>query len=215
LNVDDLTQANSRSNYIPSLRLNLLQPGSSNLDALIPMKPFHMILTLRNPLFDPVKVTLATPSRTPGRFQSKITILCPQFEIGQNTDVWDEALSTTDGKEKRRTKTEVAEGQAEAGKVWEKGRNWTSIVLEVVPASLDTRIMDFSRPGTSEKDTNIAEDEDVLEIPVFFRIEYETEANAEDDNSSAVSKVEKEKKEKRELAYWIVLGVGRLAKPSI
>ena len=145
-----------------------------------------MVLTLRNPLFDPVRVTLATPSHTPGPFPSKVTILCPEFEIGQNTDVWDEALSTTDGKEKRRTKTEVAEGQAEAGKVWEKGRNWTSIVLEVVPASGDAR---------SEKD--------ILEIPVFVRVEYESEANAEDDNGSA-------KKEKRELAYWIVLGVGRL-----
>jgi dynactin-4 len=43
-----------------------------------------------------------------------------------------------------------------------------------------------------------AEDEDILEIPVFIRMEWETEGH------------EKEA-EKRELAYWSVLGVGRIA----
>jgi len=51
-------------------------------------------------------------------------------------------------------------------------------------------------------------DADVLELPIFVRLDYEaSEAGdvGEDSNNG------KDKKEKRELAYWSVIGVGRLA----
>ena len=176
-----------------------------------------------------IQVTLATPTRTPGRDGSKVTVLCPQFSVGANTDVWDEALGSSTSlsssltREKRRTKAETLEGvQAEAGKVWERGRNWTSVVIELIPGIL-----------TDEGDKeNEGRDEDcsLLELPVFVRVEYDatTDEGSRDDATSSKSRksggagakeggekeedgVEsKDKKEKRELAYWAVVGVAKV-----
>ncbi|EPE25905.1 dynactin p62 family protein [Glarea lozoyensis ATCC 20868] len=206
-------------NYIPSISIKPLQPLlSTQLQApLVPMKPTQFLLTFKNPLFESVKVNIATPAQTPGRFASKITILCPQFEVGANTDAWEEALR--DGskgveREKRRTKAEASEGQlqAEAGKVWERGRNWVSVVVEVIPASLKPS-PDFLKTEAQRKlaeeggeDDRVREDEDVVEIPVFVRVEWEADTGGEDGGLGK----EKEGREKRELAYWCVLGVGRI-----
>lgn len=208
-------------NYIPTITISPLssqsQPAGSPAQLLTPLKPTQFLLTLKNPLFDPVKITLATPSHTPGRLSSKITILCPQFEVGANIDVWDEAIQDGGDREKRRTTREVGEGQgqAEAGKIWEKGRNWVSVVVEVVPASLQVeRGLAVLRKGLNSVDVGneereIAEDEDILEIPLFVRVEWEADS-ANDETGGGVAK-EKELKEKRELAYWCVLSVGRIA----
>ncbi|KAL3419375.1 dynactin p62 family protein [Phlyctema vagabunda] len=206
-------------NYIPSIVIKPLQPvvaGQSQL--LSPLKPTQFLLTFKNPLFDAVRVSLATPANTPGRFSSKVTVLCPQFEVGANTDVWDEALREGGGKdadrEKRRTRAETNEGQnqAEAGKVWESGRNWVSVVVEVVPALVSTyRGPAFLSEGVERDDSPIKEDEDVLEIPVFIRVEWETDAAHDEHGLGAATTKEKDVKEKRELAYWCVLGVGKIA----
>jgi len=220
------------TNYVPSISIRRLNPSqtgaggssgggslSSLGDFLEPVKPAHFILTFKNPLFDAVKVTLATPAITPGRFASRVTVLCPEFEIDANTDVWDEALkdgsNKRDSKELRRPKTAAEESaaaaaggglQLEVGKIWERGRNWVSIVVEVVPASLRQPV-DGGRVGP------IREDEDVVEVPMFVRVEWETEAGGDDEIPGAGKKEGeggKEGKEKRELAYWVVLGVGRI-----
>lgn len=211
--------------YIPAVSIRpLLLPGLSspplsspsptatapNGNLLLrPLTPAQYLLTFTNPIFDPVKVTLATPATTPGRFASKVTVLCPQFEIDANTDVWDEALRAGGGSagEARRHERLASKGgggsggQAEAGKIWERGRNWVSIVVEVVPASL-------RQGGKGKEEELIGEDEDVLEIPMFVRVEWEVEAAAE--VGSAIGG--KEARERRELAYWCVLGVGRIAR---
>lgn len=201
-------------NYIPSIMIKALQPLSTA--TLVPLKPVQFLLTFKNPLFDVVKVTLATPAKTPGRFSSKVTVLCPQFEVGANTDAWEEALreggNRNSSGEKRRTKAEASEGQhqAEAGKVWERGRNWTSVVLEVVPASLLIEGPEFMRSEEQKRDDGpLREDEDVLEIPVFVRVEWEADAAQEE--GAGLGK-EKDVREKRELAYWCVLGVGKIAR---
>jgi dynactin-4 len=211
-------------NYIPNIAIRALQPSSSGL--LTPLRPTQFLLTFSNPLFDSVKVSIATPARTPGRFGSRVTILCPQFEVGANTDVWDEALGegtgTGSGKdgEKRRTKAEASEGQgqAEAGKIWERGRNWVSVVAEVVPASLRQDGPDFIKSEEQLQDAGpLREDEDVLEIPVFVRLEWEADVAGDEGGGLASSGgasaggKDKEPREKRELAYWCVLGVGRIA----
>ncbi|MCJ1412649.1 hypothetical protein MMC19_006746 [Ptychographa xylographoides] len=192
-------------NYALKMTLKPLQaPSMPLLDpvSLPPSKPVQFLLIVKNPMFDPVKVTLATSAETPGRYASKVTILCPQFDIGANIDYWDEALAA--GAEKRaskisgKPKADPAESEskvAEAGKVWEKGRNWTTVVVEVVCARIPSQ------------DEHLKEDEDVLEIPVFVRIEYEADVAADGEGN-----VEKDKREKRELAYWCVLGVGRIAR---
>jgi dynactin-4 len=203
-------------NYIPSINIKPLQSTSS---LLAPMKPVQFLLTFKNPLFDNVKVTLATPARTPGRFGSKVTVLCPQFEVGANTDAWEEALREDGAKsvsgEKRRTKAEASEGQhqAEAGKVWERGRNWVSVVVELVPASLTIEGPEFMRSEELKRDCGpLREDEDLLEIPVFVRVEWEADAVHDEGSGLATLSKDKEIREKRQLAYWCVLGLGKISR---
>src|SRR3954468_3035264 len=99
-----------------------------NYNALRSGIPIHFLLHVSNPLFDPIHVTLATPATTPGRIQSRVTILCPQFQVGANTDVWDDALTSVSPVKR--------DAQIEAGKIWDRGRNWTSVAIEVVPGFL-------------------------------------------------------------------------------
>lgn len=206
-------------NYIPTMLLKPLDiPPSAisspaphplptvDFNALPPLKALQFLMTLKNPLFDPVKITLATPAHTPGNFNHKVTILCPQFNIGANTDAWDEALAAgeTDGKlsGKFLGSADINNAQsendgtrvAEAGKVWEKGRNWATVVVEVVCAAVDTNCQG-------------EEDDDLLEIPVFVRVEYEADVEKDDGGGG-----EKGGREKRELAYWTVIGVGIVAR---
>ena len=194
-------------NYILTISLKPLQPSPStglpliDLKAIPPLRPSQFLLTLKNPLFDAVKVTLATPVQTSGRYSHKVTILCPDFDIGSNVDQWDEAL----GDEKSRrssklfsiSKVEYAGGDggrvAEAGKVWEKGRNWTTVVVEVVCSNI-------------AESQDLEEDEDLLEIPIFVRMEWEADLEREGNDEA------KSEKEKRELAYWTVVGVGKVGK---
>jgi len=142
---------------------------------------------------------------TPGRFASKVTILCPQFEVDANTDMWDDALKE-DGKDRRSRRGDDAAG-GEAGKIWEKGRKWVSIVLEVIPASLRPENQAIGAEDADVDDGPLKEDEDILEIPMFVRMEWE----AEPQNEVSAGQKEKEAREKRELAYWCVLGVGRIS----
>jgi len=155
-----------------------------------------------------VSIILATPTHTPGKYGHKVTVLCPQFDIGPNVDQWDEALGG-DSKDRQSSKmfnpskVEYAGGEggkvAEAGKVWEKGRNWTTIVVEVVCKAVGE-----------------GEDEDVLEIPVFVRMEWEEEElekeGGEREREGKDRDGEGEKREKRELAFWVVVGVGRVGR---
>lgn len=233
--------------YIPSISIKPLQnsgpaapvvSGSSRSAApatavptniLEPLKPAQYILTFKNPIFESVTVTLATPSTTPGRFASKVTVLCPQFEIGSNTDVWDDALrdsvagggngggaSGSSGSRSRRGEDSGPQ-QAIPGKIWEQGRNWVSIVVEVVPPSLSLDMLALTSQATGKSDgkpkqidlSPLREDEDVVEIPMFVRVEWETDAGQDGVGMSA-NKDSKEAKEKRELAYWCVLGLGRV-----
>lgn len=206
--------------YIPLMTLRPLTqppvPGlpspSPNLDALPPLRPIQLLLTLKNHMFDPVRVTLATPSTTPGRVASKVTILCPQFDIGANSDAWEEALQSATAPDQRSSRSGMlgpAEKVAEAGKVWDKGRNWTTVVLEVVPGTLS--VQQNQNPGTDGEvdDRPLQPDEDVLEIPVFVRMEWDSENQME--SSTPIGKGQSSDLVKRELAYWIVLGIGRIA----
>ncbi|KAL8369963.1 hypothetical protein RB595_000360 [Gaeumannomyces hyphopodioides] len=226
-------------NYIPTISVRFLGSGGSgaggsttgissisNGGLLAPLEPVQYLLTFKNPIFEPVRVSLATPSTTPGRFASTVTLLCPQFEIGANTDVWDEALKDGSKGDGQRTPHRDADGsagaggggaggaagpssQAEAGKIWERGRNWVSIVVEVVPASLRPDLIGIGMPADKVDRSPLKPDEDLLEIPMFVRVEWE----AEPANDGAVGQTvgrDRDSKEKRELAYWCVVGIGRI-----
>ncbi|KAK6079254.1 dynactin p62 family protein [Seiridium cupressi] len=197
--------------FIPSISVKpLIHPGSPPppTTLLTPLKPAQYLLTFKNLMFDQIKVSLATPNTTPGRFASRVTVLCPQFTIDANSDDYDinEVL-----KEERRRDRADSMHQLEPGKVWERGRNWVSIVVEVIPASVrvEPQPTILRKAGEAEDLSPLKEDEDILEIPMFVRLEWESEA-AGDQVSSAAAK-EKDAKEKRELAYWCVLGIGRIS----
>ena len=172
------------------------------------LKPYiaqQYILTLRNPVFETVKVTLATPATTPGRVASNVTILCPSFMIGAAGDQWDDALTTPasltgDGGRRAAMATLTGMPQAEripeAGKVWDQTRNSTSVVLEIVPGSLEPPLAD----GQEEAEMAETVDDDILEIPVYVRVEWSVDVHGEKGGE----------KEPRELGYWCVLGVGRI-----
>lgn len=178
--------------------------------------PTNFIIHLSNPLFDPVRVTLATPSITPGKVHSKVTILCPQFEIGANTDVWDDALSSS-GPVNKGTLVD-SDGALEPGKPYDRGRNWTSVVIEVIPGFLESVSSSFnfgrsqSIVSTTDQgpDGELEDDDDVVEIPIFVRLEFDADVNAEE-RSFTDSKGGKGEKERREEAFWTVVGVGRIA----
>jgi dynactin-4 len=90
-----------------------------------------------------------------------------------------------------------AERQPEAGKVWEQTRNSTSVVLEIVPGSLDPPLAG----GQEAAEVPETEDDDILEIPVYVRVEWSVDAHHGEKGVE---------KEPRELGYWCVLGVGRI-----
>ncbi len=192
------------------------------------LEPGHAtqwVLKLTNPLFDAVRVNIATPAVTPGKYGHRVTILCPQFEIGPNSDVWEEALNTKSGGAGAAGKP--ANGGngavAEAGKVYEKGRNWTSVVVEVVPVRHTTTQSPVEAAAAEKKevvqvqapaaDEDEDEDKEALEIPIRVRLEWRQ--GDLDDAANQKARLNEEGVEDgstRELAYWMVLGVGRLRK---
>lgn len=203
-------------NYIPLISLRPLNiPGgpkqNPNIDGgdviLEPAKPSQWILTLRNHLFDSVQVSLGTPSVTPGKWGHRVTILCPQFEVGANSDVWDDALNSKDAQ------TAVMSpggrtGEQIAGKIYDQGRNWTSVVLEIVPGSI-IRMRNVGDDGVDYEE----EDEDVVEVPIRVRLEWrQSDLDGAGPDKKKNEKITEEGVDegKRELAYWMVLGVGRV-----
>jgi dynactin-4 len=194
-------------NYIPYVTVKPLPvpgglppPGPDGNDTILqPGKTVQFVMTLRNPLFDDVSVSLGSPSVAPGKHGHRVTILCPQFQVGKNSDAWDDALNNPPN----RGLVNAAGGEQIAGKLYDQGRNWASVVLEIVPASI-----------VAKQDGELDEDEDVIEIPIRVRLEW----TVTDEDAGT----ERRKKEKlldegedaddgrRELSYWMVLGIGRV-----
>lgn len=219
------------SQHVPRLLVRPLQAAGSgpNLSfklraesidevKLQPYQTQQYILTVRNPIFETVKITLATPATTPGRVASKVTILCPSFSVGPSGDMWDEALShstTSDGSRQAAmaslTGSVDADRQPEAGKVWERTRNSTSIILEVVPGGLQHQ-PSIVPNSNSERVEDLAEDDDVLEIPVYVRAEWEADPSGHEPLHHG-EKAKPNERVVKELAYWCVLGIGRISGP--
>ncbi|ESZ91155.1 hypothetical protein SBOR_8466 [Sclerotinia borealis F-4128] len=212
--------------YIPSITLSPLQPTPPSTTGptfitLTPLKPTQFLLTFKNPLFEPVKISLATKGLTTDRHASKVILLCPQFDVGANTDMWDEALqdsSTTHPQDRKQSTathssmTSIDLSNGAHGKPWDKGRNWTSVVVEVTPGKLKAKLQGLEQQRRLEEEVQkerVEEDADVCEIAVFVRVEWEADA-AGDGEGKGVG--EKDGREKRELAYWCVVGVGRIDK---
>ena len=194
-------------NYLPFVSLKPV-PVSGGLGplgpdggdvVLEPAKPSQWIMTLKNPLFESVSVSLGSPNVTPGKHGHKVTILCPQFEIGKNGDVWDDALN------KPTSKADKSPGGGEqiAGKLYDQGRNWASVVIEIVPALI-----------LREAGSELEEDEDVVEVPVRVRVQWrqtDVEGDAKKKSEQVLDDGGDIDDGRRELSYWMVLGIGRVA----
>lgn len=222
-------------NYIPRMSIRLLHPTAPpanpafhlrseplEMQLLQPHQMQQYILTVRNPIFETVKITLATPSRTPGKVASRVTILCPSFTVGPAGDVWDEALSTTsqatsDGGRKAAMASltgasESSDRQPEAGKIWEKTRNSTSVIVEITTGSLEPAPSIVPKTEQELEDEQLEEGDDLLEVPVYLRAEWEAEVKpgeslqGKKDASAAPGE-----RVMKELGYWVVLNVGKIA----
>ncbi|KAK5136405.1 hypothetical protein LTR08_003531 [Meristemomyces frigidus] len=209
----------------PAFRLRADDSRQPDLQAHVAQQ---YVLTIRNPIFDTIRVTLATPATTPGKVASRVTILCPSFAVGPAGDVWDEALSTStapvstsnDGGRKAAMASltgkasEESDRQPEAGKIWDRTRNSTSVIVEIVPGQLRPPPSIVPRNDKELAAEELAEDDDVLEVPVYVRAEWETVI--EEDALGQGAKDDKHRdrvgeKVAKEVAYWCVLGVGRIA----
>jgi dynactin 4 len=217
--------------FVPLIKLVPLPPQPSatpsqpiSLSSIPPLVPTNLVLTIQNHLFDPITITLSTPAITPGRFSHRITLLCPTFEVGANSDLFDEALNPNLAVPSSKTRgstnssSESSSGAVEAGKIWAKGRNWTSVILEIVPASLKApnpaqKNMSFGEApkGKENGELGLEDDEDVLEIPIFVHLEYETDLDKAEQREREQQGKPPATSEKRELNYWMVLGVGKVA----
>jgi len=169
------------SSYIPRLTVRplALQDLSSKEAATTSLttslrsgKATHYLLTFHNPLYHTLRITLATPRFTPGPVASKTTILCPSFDVAANRDIWDDnaatasstssTFATRGGKNTIALKDATGYQQPEAGKVWSTSRNATTVVVEIVPVII----------SLSDKSNDIGSD--ILKVPVFIRLEYDT-----------------------------------------
>ena len=222
--------------HVPRLALQPLHTGSAptnNLafqtrldipqqEKLQPHQTKQFVVTVRNPIFETVKITLATPATTPGKVASRVTILCPSFTVGPAGDLWDDALSssqtsTLDGGRKaaRASLTGSSEAssdrQPEAGKIWEKTRNSTSVILEVVPGSVQPAPSIVPKTAEELADEALGDDDDILEVPVYVRAEWEMEVRpGESGQLRREGEAKPGEKVKKELGYWVVLGVGKI-----
>lgn len=103
-----------------------------------------------------------------------------------------------------------------AGKVYESGRNWTSVVVEIVPAAIARAVVGAKEAGTGTGTPTGAEkkevedaDADVVEVPI--RVSLEWKVSDEEQLKSRRAVVDADDVGERELNYWMVLGVGRVA----
>ena len=144
----------------------ILNPGTTH----------SFILTITNPLYDPIQLTLSTPAKTPGPYGHATTILRPGFTVGANADIWNDDEETLSAAER-------AKRQSRFG-ILEAKRNMISIFIEVIPA-----ITSVSDSATRS--------EVPVEIPIFVKMRYKTEDVEKDDTLSLVSQVLEEDKSKR------------------
>ncbi len=151
-----------------------------------------------------------------------MTILCPSFTVGPAGEVWDEALSSStqsapDGGRQAAMasltgSSESSDRQPEAGKIWEKTRNSTSVIVEVVPGSLQPPASIVPRKENELADLDLAEDDDILEIPVYVRAEWESDFRpGESVQAKRDANVAPGEKVSKEVSFWVVLNVGRVA----
>jgi Dynactin p62 family len=166
---------------------------------LTPNTTHSFILTVINPLYDPIRVTLSTTAKTPGPYQHAVTILRPEFSVGANADIWNDEDEIIHSPEKEKRKSRFG--------IFEARRNTISIFMEVVPEKP-------SVVAGEQKVDVVPECKVPIEIPIFVKMTYLSEDVEKDDTLTLVNQVLGEEKGKgkveREIGYWVVVKVGNI-----
>ena len=169
---------------LPSLTANIPTP------VLTPGTTHSFILTITNPLYDPIKLTLSTTATTPGPLPHTTTILRPEFTVGANADIWNDDEDTVSPADKDKRKSKFG--------IFEARRNIISIFMEVIPAI----------PAEPERGELVD-----IDIPIFIKMVYRSEDVEKDDTLTLVNQALEEKgkgKVEREIGYWVVVNVGKI-----
>ena len=171
-------------------------PSLSSLGVLTPDTTHSFILTITNPLYDPIRLTLSTPARTPGPYGHATTILRPEFSVGANADIWNDEDEFIHSPEKEKRKSRFG--------IFEARRNMISIFMEVVPQNPSDDGKEKAKTGSGG--------EVMIEIPIFVKMTYLSEDMEKDDTLTLVTQALGEEKGKgkveREIGYWVVVKVG-------
>jgi Dynactin p62 family len=166
---------------------------------LTPDSTHSFILTVINPLYDPIRLTLSTTAETPGPCQHAVTILRPEFSVGANADIWNDEDEIIHSPEKEKRKSRFG--------IFEARKNTISIFMEIVPENPS------SAAGNKKVDA-VSEGEIPIEIPIFVKMTYLSEDMEKDDTLTLVNQVLGEGKGKgkveREIGYWVVVKVGNI-----
>lgn len=156
---------------------------------LIPHITSQWVLKLINPLAEACHFTLSTATKTEQGDQ--VIILCPEFTIGPNSEIWEEA-STSQAT------------SSTHGELYESGRNHASVILEVVASPRLARVSASSenKPATMQSAAKVN-----VSFSVFVQMYYEVEA---EDSSLAGQRPADDKKERvrKEIGFWIILNSG-------
>ncbi|EMR10511.1 hypothetical protein PNEG_01222 [Pneumocystis murina B123] len=176
-------------NYIPTISLKCFPGPISNCSPgkLSPNVTNLFLLTVTNPLYQKIKVFLATPQRTSGKYSHSVTILCPEFEVGANKDTSNNN-SITKSIPKDTTKMPIS------GALWDRGKNWTTVVLEIIPSEIISNNIDFN--------------DDLVEISIFVKIVYDIILDKEEFKHVETSL--SQRIVSKEIGFWGVIGLGKI-----
>ncbi|KAG4300783.1 hypothetical protein PCANB_002869 [Pneumocystis canis] len=176
-------------NFLPSISLKCFPGPLSNCSPgkLSPNVTNIFLLTVTNPLYEKIKVFLATPQQTSGKYNHSVTILCPEFEVGANKDTFDD-ISTTKFIEKDTTKMPLS------GTLWDCGKNWTTVVLEIIPSEVFSDSINFN--------------DNLIEISIFVKVIYDI--SLDKNEFKHMDPNIKREIISKEIGFWGVIGLGRV-----
>lgn len=179
-------------NYIPSISLKCFPGPISNCSPgkLYPNVTNLFLLTVTNPLCEKIKVFLATPHQTYGKYSHSVTLLCPEFDVGTSKDT-SNSNTTIKSIAKDITKMPLS------GALWDRGKNWTTVVLEIIPSEIISDDINFNN--------------DLVEISIFVKVVYDINLNKDTFKHLDVNVKQVVSKE---MGFWVVIGLGKVMKST-
>ena len=187
--------------FLPSLCISAFKPSNGGTPVSYPNmmedgKTYTVLLTVSNPLSVPMKVNLSTIAKNSSpNFPHGVTIISPPtFTLGPVAELWDEASlvqgvpSTLITRQTTVTRKVAMDGdrQIGVGGYHESGKNWVTLILEIVPCSA----------------TNL------VEIPIFVSFSYQDGDAGVDNNekkSAPTAKSEGTEKEIISVGFWSIM----------